>query len=467
MKNNSDSRNEKTTVFSLFLLGFGSIIGVGWSSTLNNLIRCGGGAVPAAVGFGLAALAFVPIALCFAYLASALPLSGGATVYAKRAFGSGAAFVGGWFMVMSYTAILPFEAIAINDILAYIFPELRLGKVLYTIMGEKIYLRTVLVGLLVGLAVAAVNMRGAKSGFAFQRISTMTLLVGSCICIFFCLLKADFHNLAEPVYAPMEGKAHTGLFSGIICMFAIAPQYFAGFDAIAQSAELCKGRSIGKTIIGALISAGIFYVLVFLSAGLAWPWMETVEMERPVLANLLLLAYSGVPGRILWYICILATLGGLFGAWNGFFIASTRMIYGMAREGMLPEIFLKKGGRGEVPMAACVLCMAVMFAGPFLGAGVLDIICTLSSTGFVLSWGISCLSFMQMQKNDPLFAENASGFSRAVAIVAMVLCAAMVINCVLPFMPGYMGLSGLAALLLWSMLGFAFYRRTVRNKIAE
>lgn len=320
MKNNSNRQNEKTTVFSLFLLGFGSIIGVGWSSTLNNLIRCGGGAVPAAVGFGLATIAFIPIALCFVYLANALPLSGGATVYAKRAFGPAASFVGGWFMVMSYTAILPFEAIAINDILGYIFPELRSGRVLYTIMGEEIYLKTALIGLLVGMGVAAVNMRGARSGFAFQRVSTMTLLLGSCICIFFCLLKADFSTLIEPVYAPMDGKLHTSLLTGVICMFAIAPQYFAGFDTIAQSAELCKGRSLGKTIIGALISAGIFYVLVFLSSGLAWPWTETVNMERPVLANLLMLAYPGALGKILWYICIFATLGGLFGAWNGFLL---------------------------------------------------------------------------------------------------------------------------------------------------
>lgn len=449
-----NASKERAPLFGLFLLGFGSIIGVGWSSTLNNLIRCGGGAVPAAAGFALATVAFIPIALCFARLAEKFPVSGGVTVYAKRAFGDRLAFVGGWFMVMSYTAILPFEAIAINDILSYIFPPLRSGRVLYYIMGEAIYLRTALVGLAVGLAVALVHFSGARSGMALQRLSTLVLLGGSSICILFCLFKADWLGLVSPVYAPVEGKAHTGLLSGIVSMMAIAPQYFAGFDTISQSAELGKGRSIGKTIVGALISAGIFYVLVFLSAGLAYPWQSILQMGRPVLANVLLALYQGALGRALWYICILATLGGLLGAWNGFFIASTRMICGMAREEFLPSVFKKRNAKRDVPVAACALCTVIMLAGAFLGAGVLDIICTLASTGFVISWAISCLSLFKLQIERR---------EKIISMVAIVLCLAMIVNCVAPGMPGYMGDAGIAALVIWSVLGVMFYGITRRK----
>lgn len=452
----------RTSLWDLFLLGFGAIIGVGWSSTLNNLILCGGGILPAAAGFSLAAAAFVPIALCYGELSAAMPASGGVLRFVGQALGPAAAFAGGWFMVMSYTAILPFEAIALSDMVGYLFPMLRSGAPIYTIAGEGIYPHMLLGGVAAGAVILLINLRGTAAGFAFQRLSALTLLTGSGICLLFCLLKADPQNLFSPVYAPVAGKNHFTPLLGVVSMLAIAPQYFSGFDTIAQSADPGGARSIGKVIAGALLSAGLFYLAVFLCAGLASPWQEMVELGRPVLSNLLRRLYPGPGGALLWGICMAATFGGLFGAWNGFFIASTRLMAGMADQGLLPGIFGRTGAGGVSP-AACCLCGAAMLAGPFLGAGVLDVICTLSSAGFVIAWGLSCLAVRPMRDVNPALPRpyRIPGGNR-VPRLAVLLCLLMLVNCLCPGMPGFMGAGGLTALLFWSALGVLFYFRTAR-----
>ena len=67
-------KKQGLTFFDLFSMGFGAMVGVGWSATLNNLLKNGGGPIPAAIGFSLATVVFIPVALCFSELAPAIPV---------------------------------------------------------------------------------------------------------------------------------------------------------------------------------------------------------------------------------------------------------------------------------------------------------------------------------------------------------------------------------------------------------
>ena len=83
----------------LVLLGFNCVIGAG--------IFTNPGEVAAAVGrwapsyYLLGALICFPIAMCFAAMARLEPGTGGACLYARRAFGEHAGFVVGWVMWLS------------------------------------------------------------------------------------------------------------------------------------------------------------------------------------------------------------------------------------------------------------------------------------------------------------------------------------------------------------------------------
>lgn len=446
------------TFLEMFALGFGSIIGVGWSSTLNNLLKNGGGAIPATITFVIATFLFLPIAYCFSMLASKMPGPGGVTNYANKAFGKKAAFVAGWFMAMAYMAILPFESIAVSDILGYIFPKLKEGAVLYSLAGEDVYFSTALIGVGFGILICLVNWRGMKAGMRFQKIMITSLLTGSSICVAFCLFKADWNHLVNPIYAPVQGMSHSTMLMGILTLLAMTPQYFSGFDTIPQSAEFADARTMKRSMLVAVISAGLFYCLIFVSTGLAYPWQITAQLGRPVLSNLLIAIYPGSVGKLLWYVCIISTLAGLFSAWNGFFLASTRALYGMAIAELLPKKFLKCNSRFGTPLLPFFLCAGVMFAGPFLGAGVLDIICKLASVGFIVAWGVASLAAFKLQAPGILTGEGTveKKHMSAISLSALVICAMMLLNSIIPLMPGFMGTSGIVALVCWSSLGLIF-----------
>lgn len=454
------STKEGLGVIDLFTMGFGAMIGVGWSATLNNLYKNGGGPIPAALGFLLATIVFIPVALCFAELTPALPLSGGIVVYAKRAFNDKVAFIAGWFLSMAYISILPWEAIAINDIVAYLIPSIKSGIVLYSIAGVDIYLNTIILGIALSLAVILLNWRGVKDASRFQNIMAFFLIGGSFILILFAFIKADFNNLS-PIYAPMEGKSHSSFIGGVLTMFAMAPTYFSGFDTIPQSAEEAKSvkpSSLGKVIIGALLSAGIFYVIIFIASGLAYPWTETINFSRPVLSNLFLKLYGGGIGKFLFILCIVATLSGLLTTWNSFYIAGSRLLFGMAKTESIPKVFAKEHPKYKTPYISNIFCSIAMILGPFLGAGVLDYLTILGSTGFVIGWTIACLSAARLRVTEP----NMNRPYRMVggiktAKIGTFLCVLMLSNCIIPEMPGYMGTGGIVALVIWSIIGIVFY----------
>ena len=69
-----------------FMLGFGSMVGVGWAVSSNSWIAQAGGPIPAFIGFLIATLLLIPIGLCHGELLATLPIGGGVMVYTDKAF---------------------------------------------------------------------------------------------------------------------------------------------------------------------------------------------------------------------------------------------------------------------------------------------------------------------------------------------------------------------------------------------
>ena len=463
-------REKKAGLFGLFSLGFGAIVGVGWSVTLNNLMIMGGGPIPTAFGFLSAVIFLVPIVLCFAEMTSSMPVAGGVIAYAYRAFGSSVSFIGGWFVILAYVSILPWEAIAINDIIAYIFPALRSGEIIYRIAGEDIYLRCLIVGLVLSIAIIAINWRGANFAAKFQSGLTIVLISCGLLCIVFLILNFSFGNLT-PVYQSMPQKNHASFLAGVLAITAIGPFYFSGFDTIPQGAEdIGAGippKKLGKVLIITALAAGLFYLSILITAGAAYPWQIFIGFDRPALSTLMKSVYPGFLGQALFWISLTGTLAGLFTTWNGFYIAGSRMLLGMARARFLPKFFLVQHPKHKTPVGGSVFCGAVMIAGPFLGIGIIDGLTLLGSTGFVVGWFLVCVSALKLRYREPeMLRPYKMPGGKITAIIACITSGFMVINCVVPGMPGYMSNVGLMIFIIWIILGIAFYSVTSKYRMS-
>lgn len=79
-------------ILDFFMLGFGSMIGVGWAVSSNRWLSQAGGPNAAFLGFIIGTLLLIPIGLSYGEMISVLPVSGGVMAHAYAAFGSFASF---------------------------------------------------------------------------------------------------------------------------------------------------------------------------------------------------------------------------------------------------------------------------------------------------------------------------------------------------------------------------------------
>ena len=158
-----------------FALAFGSIVGVGWMILLDDwLVR--GGPIGAMLGFLLGGIALVPVACIYGRLAEQMPEAASEVAYTSAAFPGGVSFATGWAMAFANAIVCPFEAVAIGQVAAYLWPEQMDFLELYQVAGYAVYLPHLLLGLgLTGL-ITAVNYRGIRQSTLLQNFTTYSLL---------------------------------------------------------------------------------------------------------------------------------------------------------------------------------------------------------------------------------------------------------------------------------------------------
>ncbi len=257
------TRQKKTGLKKLdyFMLGFGSMVGVGWAVSSNHWLAQAGGPWPALIGFILGTLLLIPIGLAHGELMSSLPVGGGVMVYTYRAFGTGLSFISSWFVALAYLTILPWEAIYINRILGNLIPVLRSGPVLYEIGGESIYLYGVLLGLVFTGLLFRINYRGSEAAAKLQTLLSWSIIVIGILVIIVSFIKGDIRNLF-PLYENIGTGQHASLGTGILSMVVLVPFFMAGFDTIPQSVEEAHPKltiqKIAQVLVMAIALAGIF-----------------------------------------------------------------------------------------------------------------------------------------------------------------------------------------------------------------
>lgn len=457
----SDSNNNSgMKSIDFFMLGFGSMIGVGWTVSLNNWFYTAGGVFGTILAFLVGTLLVIPIGLCYGEMTSALPVSGGAMAFAYRAEGSRLSFLGGWLTTLAYIVLLPWELIYINHILGKLFPILTSGLPLYTVLGFDVYLGQLASGLLLTLLMFFINLKGAEVTGKWQTRLTTTILLSAAIIIISVLFKAKLDNLF-PIYQAVEGQEHSNFFGGFISMLVIVPFFMAGFDAIPQAIEDAEDgirpRKISKIIILAIACAGLFYIIIVATSALAIPWREFMQLDSPALAFLFKEVFPYPLGSLLYYITILGALAGLLSTYNGMFIAATKLLHSMGRSHLLPNIFSNTTKSGA-PITAITFCGLATLIGPIFGTSVITPLTNVGSLAFVCGWLITCYSTLALRENEKnLQRPILAGKNRNIIKLSIVISAVLILLTILPFSPGFMSYNSLIIFVFWIILGFFFH----------
>ena len=471
----SNSLRRQLSPMHVWAIAFGCVIG--WGSFINpgKKFLPNSGVAGTTIAMILGALVMIIIAFSYAYMVPKYPNAGGEFSFAKNTFGKHMAFLCGWFLVVAYLTNVPMNSTAIGlivdgldgsaDILKFGFH--------YNIAGFDIYMGEMLLSMTVLILFGWLNMIGVRKAGIVQTILSSLLVT----CVFVLFLSAVFSAKAKgvnmrPIWgfdkaaakaagavtANISQYAHTGtagVLSAILATFAIAPWAYVGFDAIPQAAE--EFNFSFKKVSFIMMIAIVFGCFVYVSNNAVaaaalenWP-------ERVMAGDWVLLIAAeellGNFGKVLIGLGVsCAVLSGIM----GFYLASSRLMYSMSREGYLPEWFGKVNEKYGTPRNAILFCILVSLSGPILGREALGWFVDMSAIGASIGYFFTCASTLKTEKRD----GDGSAFLRAMAITGIGFSLAFMILQLIPI-PGlsgvHFGKESYIMLIVWVLLGLIFY----------
>ena len=469
----------------VWALAFGCIIG--WGAFINpgKKFLPNSGVYGTAIAMILGALVMVIIAFSYAYMVPKFPKAGGEFTFTKNCFGRVPAYICGWFLVAAYLTNVPMNSTAIGlivdgldgaaDILKWGFH--------YQIAGFDVWCGEMILAMGILILFGWLNIIGVRKAGFIQTVLAV-LLVSSVFCLAAAGLISSNTCLAnmEPVWgfdraaalasgstgADISQLAHIGtqgILSAILATFAIAPWAFVGFDTIPQAAE--EFNFSNKKVMSIMIIAIIFGAFVYISNNTVAAAASKYWPERVIAGDWVLLIAAeeilGTFGKILIGTAVsCAVLSGIM----GFYLASSRLMYSMSRDGYLPEIFGKIHPKYGTPSNAMIFCIIISLSGPILGREALGWFVDMSAIGASIGFFFTCASTLVIlnKQNDAMFPL------KMMATLGGMFSLIFIILQLVPIE----GLSGVhfckqsyIMLLIWILIGIVFFIRQRKYFIAE
>lgn len=469
----------------VWAIAFGCIIG--WGSFVNpgKKFLPNSGVAGTAIAMVLGALVMIIIAFSYAYMVPKHPQAGGEFTFTKAYFGKTAAFFCGWFLVAAYLTNVPMNSTAIGLIVDGIDGKADILKFgfHYSIAGFEVYLGEIIFASAILILFAYLNIIGVKKAGFVQTILSSLLIISIAVLTISAIVssKAEGINLA-PIWGfdkeaaiaagatteAAEAVAHGGAMgklSAILATFAIAPWAFVGFDTIPQVAEEFKFSY--KKVIGIMVIAISFGCFVYtanntVAAAVLENWPERVMAGDWVL---LIAAEEmlGIFGKVLIGVAVsCAVLSGIM----GFYMASSRLMFSMARENYLPAIFGKVDKKYGVPRNAMIFCMIISLSGPILGREALGWFVDMSAIGASMGFFFTSAASLRSLRRDKDAKKDLAVISTLGAVFSLIFMVLQLIP--IPGLNGvHFGKESYIMLIIWIVIGVIFYlmqRKKLTNK---
>ena len=400
---------KKLNPMDVWAIAFGCIIG--WGAFINpgEKFLPNSGVLGTAIAIAIGAIIMIVISISYAYMIRKHPKAGGEFIFAKQCFGRIPAYICGWFLIAAYLSNVPLNSTALGLVIDGLAPGALHFGFSYTIAGNTIYLGEILVACGVLILFAVINMLGTKKAGIVQTILAVLLAVTVIILVIATIASplTSWENIGPlwgyvkipDGYEPKVGAS--GIMSAILATLAIAPWAFVGFETIPQAAEEFKFSF--KKVIFIMIIAILFGTFVYIANNTItalviknWPEYISGGGRWP-----LLYAAQQVLGKTAGSIILgVAVLSAILSGIMGFYMASSRLIFSMGREGYLPKVFGTVDKKHSVPQFAILFCLIISLVGPFLGRNALSWFVDMASIGTSIGFGFTCLAAFITMKKD-------------------------------------------------------------------
>lgn len=335
----SPSRALKRAVTGPMLLLFilGDVLGAGVYALAGTIAGQVGGAI------------WVPllIALCFAMLTAGsyaelvtkYPHAGASAVFAGKAFKSPlVSFLIGFCMLAAGVTSAAGLSLAFAG----------------DYMAPFIQLPAHVVALIFLVVIALLNARGIKESLSANLVMTVIEVSGLLMVIvaavwFFQTGEADLSRAVQ--FKEGINPAYAVLGAALLAFYS-----FVGFETSANMAEEVRNvRTVyPRALFGALLIAGAIYMGVGVAAAVVMPIDQLIHSSAPLL-EVVKASHLGIPPRLFAFIALVAVANGALLT----MIMSSRLAYGMSRQGLLPHALSRVLPERRTPWVAIVATTVV------------------------------------------------------------------------------------------------------------
>lgn len=440
------------SLFSLTCFGVGSTIGAG-IFVLTGVVAAEHAGPAVIISFILAGLACALAGLCYAEFAGMVPVTGSAYTYAYATLGEVVAWVIGWCLVLEYLFASSLVAIGWSGYAAsmaadfgwvwapqFIQAPFDVTAAGLVTTGAVFNVPAAVVVLLcTGLLMAGTHASARVNDVIVAIKVGVILLVGVA-----GLMYANPEHWTPFIPQNTGSFGHYGI-SGVVTGAAIVFYAYIGFDSVSAMSQETRNaqRTVPLALVASLVICTVLYVLVAaMATGLA-------DYRSLGVADPIYVALAAAGSALAWTkpLIGIVVVVGLISALLVTLLGQVRIFYAMARDGLLPKVFMSVHPRWRTPHVGTAVTglSAALIAGAFP----LKLLGELISIGTLLAFAIVCLGIIVLRRRRPDLPRpfRVPGYPW-VPLGGIVVCLALMAS--LPY-------DTWVRLVVWLGLGFAIY----------
>jgi len=432
------------------VLGIGGLIGVGLGTMLGGIFTTiGVGTLEAGpaviVSFLLSGLACVFVSLCYAELASMVPIAGSAYTYAYATLGEFVAWIIGWDLILEYGISVAPVAASWSGYTQAFFASYRIvlppwARQAHLALAhgtlDLVHTQVDVLAVAVVITITALVALGIRESASVNGALVVVQILA--IVVFVVVLLGAIHPAN---YVPFVPRGLHGIVSGAALVFFA----YIGFDTVTVASEEARSpeRDVPLAVIGSLAIGAVLYVAIALVSVGVVPWAH-IDKDAGMATAVRLAGNNPLLAAVLTAGAIAGTTTVMLTSLLG----QVRIFYCMARDRMLPPIVSRIDRRTRTPLITTLTTGSLVAV--LAGIVPLDVLLSLVNIGTLSAFAIVCAGVLVLRYRDPGARRPfRAPLSPAVPVLGCAMCVYLMIG----------GLSGGTWLRFvgWFAVGVALY----------